>query len=73
MISRADALKRLAQCRELQKDQPTLTVAADIVDALLLCEFCKGRPVGNAASWLDGEPRPPLPCPRCGKVYEEAA
>lgn len=32
------------------------------------CSFCHGQPVSNAASWLDGEPRPPAPCPRCGKV-----
>ena len=33
-----------------------------------VCGFCKGKPVGNAASWLDGKPRPPAPCPRCGEV-----
>src|SRR4051812_10942814 len=32
------------------------------------CGFCHGRPVGNAASWLDGKPRSPLPCPRCGEM-----
>jgi hypothetical protein len=32
------------------------------------CQFCQGRPVGDAASWVDGKPRPPAPCPRCGKV-----
>lgn len=32
------------------------------------CGFCKGKPVGNAATWVDGKPRPPAPCPRCGKV-----
>lgn len=32
------------------------------------CEFCKGEPVTNAASWLDGKPRPPAACPRCGKT-----
>lgn len=35
-----------------------------------VCGFCKGGPVGNAASWLDGKPRPPAPCPRCGEVYQ---
>lgn len=33
-----------------------------------LCGFCKGQPVGNAATWLDGKPRPPAPCPRCGET-----
>src|SRR5262245_30094408 len=23
------------------------------------CDFCRGEPVGDAASWLDGKPRPP--------------
>lgn len=32
------------------------------------CGFCQGQPVGNAASWLDGKPRPPAPCPRCGET-----
>ena len=32
------------------------------------CGFCHGRPVGNAATWLDGKPRPPAACPRCGKT-----
>lgn len=32
------------------------------------CGFCKGGPVGNAASWLDDKPRPPAACPRCGEV-----
>ncbi len=31
-----------------------------------VCGFCNGEPVGDAARWLDGKPRPPLPCPRCG-------
>lgn len=35
------------------------------------CGFCHGRPVGNAATWVDGKPRPPAPCPRCGQTYEE--
>ena len=30
-----EALTRLRQCRELQPDELTLTVSADIVDALL--------------------------------------
>lgn len=30
------------------------------------CGFCHGKPVGNAASWIDGKPRPPAACPRCG-------
>lgn len=33
------------------------------------CGFCKGKPVGDAATWLDDVPRPPAPCPRCGKTY----
>ena len=32
------------------------------------CGFCKGEPVGNAATWLDGKPRPPAMCPRCGET-----
>jgi hypothetical protein len=32
------------------------------------CGFCLGEPVGDAASWLDGVPRAPAPCPRCGEV-----
>ena len=33
-----------------------------------VCGFCKGQPVGNAATWLDGKPRPPAMCPRCGET-----
>ena len=33
-----------------------------------LCGFCKGKPVGDAATWIAGKPRPPLPCPRCGET-----
>lgn len=33
-----------------------------------VCGFCRGEPVGNAASWLDGQPRPPAACPRCGNT-----
>lgn len=33
-----------------------------------VCGFCQGRPVGNAATWVDGKPRPAAPCPRCGVV-----
>ena len=33
-----------------------------------VCTFCKGEPVIDASEWLDGERKPPLPCPRCGKV-----
>ena len=33
-----------------------------------VCGFCKGLPVGNAATWLDGKPRPPAMCPRCGET-----
>ncbi len=36
-----------------------------------VCGFCGGQPVGNAATWLDGKPRPPAPCPRCGEVNSE--
>lgn len=35
-----------------------------------VCGFCKGQPVGDAATWLDGKSRPPLPCPRCGELNE---
>lgn len=34
-MTREDALKRLARCRALQPDELTVSVAADIVDALL--------------------------------------
>lgn len=33
-----------------------------------VCGFCAGKPVGNAATWVDGKPRPPAPCPRCGET-----
>jgi hypothetical protein len=33
-----------------------------------VCGFCKGLPVGNAATWVDGKPRPPAACPRCGET-----
>ena len=36
------------------------------------CGFCKGQPVSDAARWRDGQPRPPVPCPRCGAINEEA-
>jgi hypothetical protein len=32
------------------------------------CGFCHGKPVGNARTWVDGKPRPPAACPRCGEV-----
>lgn len=32
------------------------------------CTFCGGLAVGDAASWQDGQPRPPAPCPRCGEI-----
>lgn len=31
------------------------------------CQFCGGRPVVSAETWLDGAPRPPAACPRCGE------
>ncbi len=34
-----------------------------------VCGFCKGKPVGDAATWVDGKPRPPAPCPRCGETF----
>jgi hypothetical protein len=34
-----------------------------------VCGFCGGKPVGNAATWLDGQPRPPAACPRCGETH----
>lgn len=37
-----------------------------------VCGFCKGLPVQDAASWLDDKPRPPLPCPRCGRTNHPA-
>jgi hypothetical protein len=33
------------------------------------CGFCKGQPVADAASWADGQPRDPAPCPRCARKY----
>ena len=41
--------------------------------AAKVCGFCKGGPVGDAATWLDGKPRPPAPCPRCGVTDPEKA
>jgi hypothetical protein len=40
-----------------------------------VCGFCQGKPVANAATWVDGKSHPAAPCPRCGKVtpYPEAA
>jgi hypothetical protein len=38
---------------------------------MTVCGFCKGGPVGNAATWVDGKPRPPAPCPRCGETHPE--
>lgn len=32
------------------------------------CSFCHGAPVGNAATWVDGQERPPAACPRCGET-----
>lgn len=37
------------------------------------CGFCKGKPVGNARSWVDGKEHPPLPCPRCGELNTPAS
>ena len=34
------------------------------------CGFCGGKPVGDAATWLDGKPRPAAACPRCGETSE---
>lgn len=39
------------------------------VDSPRECGFCHGRPVSDAASWIDGKPRPPAPCPRCGVTH----
>jgi hypothetical protein len=35
-----------------------------------LCGFCRGEPVADAASWLDGKARPPAACPRCGQTAQ---
>lgn len=32
------------------------------------CNFCRGRPVQEAAVWVDGTWRPPESCPRCGRT-----
>ena len=34
------------------------------------CQFCHGLPVGDAATWVDGKPRPAAPCPRCGETND---
>jgi hypothetical protein len=50
-MTHSDALKRLALCRELQKDEMQVVVAAEIVDALLAprsaCEDCCEPPVSR--------------------------
>jgi hypothetical protein len=35
-----------------------------------VCGFCKGKPVGNAARWIDKDAPPTAPCPRCGETNE---
>lgn len=35
-----------------------------------VCQFCFGQPVMNAATWIDGQPRWPAACPRCGETNE---
>lgn len=32
------------------------------------CNYCRGRPVEEAAVWIDGTWRPPQSCPRCGRT-----
>lgn len=34
------------------------------------CGFCHGQPVTNAATWIDGKPRPAAACPRCGETNQ---
>lgn len=43
-----------------------------MTDHAKTCDFCKGQPVGNAATWVDGKPRPPAQCPRCGETNTPA-
>jgi hypothetical protein len=59
---------------ELEDGRSLLVDAGEIREAVKHpCGFCHGRPVGDAASWVDGKPRPPAPCPRCGETNQEAA
>ena len=53
-MNHSDALIRLAKCRALQPDELTVSVAGDIVDALLggahmVCIYC-GRDEGTGHS-----------------------
>lgn len=62
-----------ADCKQPRADGIGGTVPpshAVQVPSAHLCGFCRGRPVGNAASWVDGRPRPPAACPRCGETNE---
>lgn len=45
-------------------------MTAESESSAKVCGFCKGLPVGNAATWLDGKPRPPAACPRCGETNQ---
>jgi hypothetical protein len=35
----------------------------------LVCAFCKGQPVGNAAAWIDVDAPLAAACPRCGERH----
>ena len=48
---------------------PSVLDAARNVAESAACSFCHGQPVGDADEWLDGEARPPAPCPRCGETH----
>lgn len=35
----------------------------------MVCGFCKGEPVTNAAAWIDGKRHAPARCPRCDEIH----
>jgi cytochrome c553 len=65
--------------RESKPEVPPVTDVEDeafqaadwAVAAAAACGFCHGEPVKDAAGWVDGQPRPPAPCPRCGETHSE--
>ena len=38
-----------------------------------VCDYCKGRPVLNAASWVSISAPEYVPCPRCGREWDGEA
>lgn len=68
-LRRASAPARLGE--EIHGDVTYATRIASGWDEPItwpICGFCHGQPVGDAASWVDGKPRPPAACPRCGET-----